>query len=125
MFWKKKKVSDDLVNHPEVVTDYVEVEYHELTKTPELPKSLLSSNIVPKNVRFPGQEFVTFENKNEYVKFLQQNLIQKGYSIPGGPDGTYGIATVKAVQKFYDDSGLGINDGKHIGPKAWNKLFGN
>ncbi len=125
MFFSKKKVEDKDMNHPEVITKPVETEYHELRKTSELPKSLLNNNVVPKNVVFPGQEFVTFENKNEYVKFLQQNLIQKGYSIPGGPDGTYGIATVKAVKKFYDDSGLGINDGKHIGPKAWNKLFGN
>jgi peptidoglycan hydrolase-like protein with peptidoglycan-binding domain len=125
MFWKKKKVSDELVNHPEIVAEFVDTEYSEKKKDLKVEKPLFNDNVVPKNVVFPGQELLTFESKNQYVKILQQNLVEKGYSIPGGADGTYGIATVKAVQKFYDDNGLGLNSGKHMGPKAWNKLFGN
>ena len=121
MFWKKKN-SDEVINHPET---FVDVFYSEKNNVTEVEKPLLNNDVVNKNVLFPGQELLTFESKNNYVKILQENLIKRGYSIPGGADGTYGIATVKAVQKFYDDNSLGINSGKHIGPKAWNKILGN
>lgn len=65
-----------------------------------------------------------YNSENEGVKILQERLISKGYDIPGGPSGFYGVATKKAVSKFYFDTGIGTSSGNHMGPKAWNILFG-
>lgn len=113
MFWKKKNEDNS--------AQYSVVEYHE----PKVASNSYASSVAPKNIAFPGQEFLTYEKANEYVKMAQLNLIENGYEIPGGANGTYGIATVKAVSRFYLEQGLGSNTGNHIGPKAWNKLFGN
>ncbi|OKH40545.1 hypothetical protein NIES2119_02735 [[Phormidium ambiguum] IAM M-71] len=57
-------------------------------------------------------------NSGEAVRFLQQVLIALGYSIPF--DAVFGNKTKKAVEKFQQASGLGV-DGI-VGPKTWRAL---
>lgn len=111
MFWKKKN-------------NEVPEQFNKLIQAPDTEDRSYKENIVY-YVPFPGQEYLSFEKTNEFVVILQKKLIQLGYDIPGGANGVYGIATVKAVKKYYDDNNLGTNSGNHIGPKAWNRMFGN
>lgn len=61
--------------------------------------------------------------KNNTVKGLQALLIGYGYSCGNsGVDGSFGPATLAAVQKYQKDKGLSV-DGV-VGPKTWAKLLG-
>lgn len=75
-------------------------------------------------IPFPGNNFVSYGKKNDYVKQMQKELIAKGYKIPAGATGNYFAQTQKAVQQFYRNEMKTTSDGKKMGPKAWNKLFG-
>lgn len=58
------------------------------------------------------------------VETLQKMLIAKGYSCgESGADGSFGNATLQAVKRFQNDSGLEA-DGE-VGPLTWGKLFDN
>lgn len=71
---------------------------------------------------FPGINFVKFGAKNDFVKEMQKKLIAKGFNIPAGPTGNYGIQTANAVKNFYGSIKL-TTDGKKMGPKAWDALW--
>lgn len=75
-------------------------------------------------IPFPGNNFVSSGKKNDYVKQMQKQLIAKGYKIPAGATGNYFAQTERAVQQFYRNEMKTTSDGKKMGPKAWNRLFG-
>lgn len=60
-------------------------------------------------------------NTGNYVKFLQESLIKKGYTFNGGADGDFGAATLNAIKKFQDDHFLEV-DGI-VGARTWTELF--
>lgn len=110
MFWKNKNTQkpapfNKLVEPP--------IEYNDNYK----------QNVVA-NTSFPGQEYLMYDATNEFVALLQKKLMQIGYDIPGGANGFYGVATANAIKKYYEDNDLGNNSGKHMGPRAWYRLFG-
>jgi hypothetical protein len=76
-------------------------------------------------IPFPGNQFVSFGKSNDYVKQMQKKLIAKGYKIPAGATGNYFGQTERAVQQFYRQEVRTTSNGKKMGPKAWNKLFGD
>jgi peptidoglycan hydrolase-like protein with peptidoglycan-binding domain len=76
-------------------------------------------------IPFPGNKFVSYGKKNNYVKQMQEQLIAKGYKIPAGATGNYFAQTQKAVKQFYRAEVKTTSDGRKMGPKAWNKLFGD
>lgn len=112
MFWNKKNVEE-------------KQQFNKLVESSPLKQNISNAENVVYYTPFPGQEYLSFEKSNQHVVILQKKLIELGYEIPGGANGVYGIATVKAVKKYYDDNGLGNNAGNHMGPKAWNRMFGN
>jgi len=60
-------------------------------------------------------------SKGEDVRYLQQELINNGYSCgPCGADGDFGSATLKAVKAFQKDHGLTV-DGI-VGKATWTAL---
>ena len=62
---------------------------------------------------------VRLGQRGTLVKNLQQCLISRGYSIPGGASGYYGTRTVSAIQKFYaTEMNIQNWDGKSFGPRA-------
>lgn len=75
-------------------------------------------------IPFPGNKFVSYGKKNNYVKQMQEQLIAKGYKIPAGATGNYFGQTQKAVKQFYRAEVKTTSDGRKMGPKAWNRLFG-
>jgi peptidoglycan hydrolase-like protein with peptidoglycan-binding domain len=54
---------------------------------------------------------------------LQRELIAKGYAIPAGATGFYGVQTEAAVKRLYKDMGK-LSNGKSVGLAAWKYLFG-
>ena len=63
-------------------------------------------------------------SKGEYVKILQQKLVDLGYNIgKSGVDGDFGSATLAAVKAFQKDRGLKV-DGV-VGEKTWEALNGS
>lgn len=61
--------------------------------------------------------------KGNITRWIQQRLINKGYSLPRyGADGSFGAETTAAVKKFQSDNGL-TADGV-VGQKTWRKLLG-
>lgn len=76
-------------------------------------------------IPFPGNSFVSYGKRNEYVKDMQAQLIKKGYKIPAGATGNYFQQTEKAVKQFYRQEMKLTSNGKKMGPKAWDRLFGN
>ncbi len=66
--------------------------------------------------------------KGESVKALQTLLIGYGYQMKSnsgkvyGADGSFGGATLNAVQAYQKANGLAV-DGS-VGPKTWSKLLG-
>lgn len=63
-------------------------------------------------------------SKGEYVKILQQKLVDLGYNIgKSGVDGDFGSATLAAVKAFQKDRGLKV-DGV-VGEKTWEALIGS
>jgi hypothetical protein len=78
----------------------------------------------PKPVpKFPGQDKLAFKKRNESVRRLQRELIAKGYAIPAGATGFYGVQTEAAVKRLYKDMGK-LSNGKSFGLAAWKYLFG-
>lgn len=73
---------------------------------------------------YPGVGFVQWGKRNDYVKAMQAQLIARGFDIKHGASGNYFHETRDAVKDFYRSIGL-RSDGKKMGPKAWNRLFGN
>lgn len=60
-------------------------------------------------------------DKGPYVKLLQTELINRGYSLPKyGADSDFGNETLNAVKKFQKDHGL-VADGI-VGPATWAAL---
>lgn len=87
------------------------------------PKPTPSVPPVPNSQKpFPGNNFVKFGAKNDFVKEMQKRLIAKGFSIPAGATGNYGKQTADAVKNFYRSINL-TTDGKKMGPKAWDALW--
>lgn len=74
---------------------------------------------------FPGNAFVAYGKRNDYVKAMQAQLIARGYDIPAGASGNYFQQTERAVKRFYQQEMRLTSNGKKMGPKAWNRLFGN
>ena len=73
---------------------------------------------------YPGVAFVQWGKRNDYVKAMQAQLIARGFDIEFGASGNYFHETRDAVKEFYKSIGLTSN-GRKMGPKAWNRLFGN
>lgn len=92
----------------------------ETSSAPSKPQEKPNSGIP-----FPGNAFVEFGKKNDYVKQMQKQLIAKGYRIPNGATGHYLSQTENAVKQFYRQEMRLTSNGKKMGPKAWNRLFGN
>lgn len=92
----------------------------ENAQTPQKPQEKPNSGIP-----FPGNGFVEFGKKNDYVKQMQKQLIAKGYKIPSGATGRYFSETENAVKQFYRQEMKLTSNGKKMGPKSWNRLFGN
>ncbi|SFB38013.1 peptidoglycan-binding protein [Clostridium frigidicarnis] len=70
-----------------------------------------------------GIELLRIGSIGERVAGIQQNLINKGYSVGVyGADGSFGQGTYDAVVKFQGDHGLSA-DGI-VGPATWNALNG-
>jgi hypothetical protein len=88
--------------------------------TPQKPQEKPNSGIP-----FPGGAFIDFGKRNDYVRQMQKQLIAKGYKIPSGATGRYLSETENAVKQFYRKEMRLTSNGKKMGPKAWNRLFGN
>ena len=73
---------------------------------------------------FPGVSFVQWGKRNDYVKAMQAQLIARGFDIEHDASGNYFHKTRDAVKAFYNSIGLTSN-GMKMGPKAWDRLFGN
>lgn len=73
---------------------------------------------------YPGVAFVQYGKRNDYVKAMQAQLIARGFEVDHGASGNYFQRTRDAVKEFYKSIGL-TSDGNKMGPKAWNRLFGN
>ncbi len=60
--------------------------------------------------------------KNEHVKFIQERLIEKGYSVGESKiDGSYGKETEKAVKEF--QKAMGIEEDGYVGEKTTELLL--
>lgn len=88
---------------------------------PHIPKKAKKkpSKEIP---RYPGKERLTFGMKNPSVKFMQNQLMAMGYSLPSGDTGEYLSETREAVKSLYHKMRK-FSDGEHLGPQAWNFLF--
>ncbi|MBE9223883.1 peptidoglycan-binding protein [Phormidium sp. LEGE 05292] len=67
----------------------------------------------------PSRPVISSGSKGNDVKYLQQLLNKKGYSLK--VDGDFGPHTVAAVKQFQKSHGLAV-DGV-VGPKTWNALL--
>ena len=84
-----------------------------------IPKCV-SSDVQPEPAPFPT---LRRGDRGEYVKQLQNMLIEKGFSCGNsGADGIFGKDTEKAVKSFQKAAGLTV-DGI-VGAKTWNALEG-
>lgn len=60
--------------------------------------------------------------KDNNVKIIQENLMEKGYMVGSyEADGYFGTATFNAIKKFQRDNGLMV-DGI-VGKETWDRLF--
>jgi hypothetical protein len=73
---------------------------------------------------YPGIAFIQWGKRNDYVKAMQAQLIARGFDIEHDASGNYFHKTRDAVKAFYNSIGLTSN-GMKMGPKAWDRLFGN
>lgn len=88
----------------------------------DTPKPV-TPNTKPQKVEYPGVAKLSFGKSNSDVKKMQEQLIKKGFRIASGPTGNYRDQTVRAVRDF--SKSIGINsDGRKMGPKAWETLWG-
>jgi peptidoglycan hydrolase-like protein with peptidoglycan-binding domain len=55
------------------------------------------------------------------VRQVQQRLIDRGWTVPGGADGDYGPGSAEVITQFQREKGL-IVDGQ-TGPRTWSELF--
>ncbi len=69
---------------------------------------------------YPGY-IITMGARGENVVKIQNELIRRGYDVPGGADGQYGSGCRNAVRQFQADYGLEV-DGD-VGETTWNALF--
>jgi hypothetical protein len=88
----------------------------------ETPKPVVPDNS-PQKGEYPGVVKLSFGKSNADVKKMQQQLIKKGFKIPAGATGNYRDQTVKAVRLFSRSIGV-VSDGRKMGPRVWNSLFG-
>ena len=73
---------------------------------------------------YPGVNFIKYGERNNYIKAMQAQLIARGFEVDHGASGNYFQKTRDAVKAFYKSIGLTSN-GEKMGPKAWDRLFGN
>jgi hypothetical protein len=60
------------------------------------------------------------------VRQVQQRLIDRGWTVPGGADGWYGNGTKSVVEQFQQDStanGWPLADDGIVGPQTWRALW--
>ena len=77
-----------------------------------------STTVMPSS--YPGA-VIGMGARGENVVKIQNELIRRGYDVPGGADGQYGSGARNAVRAFQKDHGLDI-DGD-VGEKTWYALF--
>ena len=77
-----------------------------------------STTVMPSS--YPGA-VIGMGARGENVVKIQNELIRRGYDVPGGTDGQYGSGARNAVRAFQKDHGLDI-DGD-VGEKTWYALF--
>ena len=80
----------------------------------------------PKNTskesnKYPGLAALSLGQKNNSVAKVQEELIARGFAVKS--TGTYDRATENAVAHFCKSKGV-HSDGRSVGPKTWNHLFG-
>jgi len=71
--------------------------------------------------KFPGMKTLSLGQQNDSVAKVQKELLARGFFVT--VNGTYDRATENAVSSFCKSKGL-YSDGKSVGPKTWNHLFG-
>ena len=77
-----------------------------------------STTVMPSS--YPGA-VIGMGARGENVVKIQNELIRRGYDVPGGADGQYGSGCKSAVIKFQNDNGL-TADGI-VGKMTWDTLF--
>ena len=78
-----------------------------------MPTSTLITYVTP--------QILNPDDNGQDVKFLQQRLINRGYSVgPDGADGDFGPNTKEAVIKFQSDNNLQVD--ASVGPNTWHAL---
>jgi murein L,D-transpeptidase YcbB/YkuD len=71
--------------------------------------------------KFPGIATLSLGQQNDSVAKVQKELLARGFFVTA--NGTYDRATENAVASFCKSKGL-YTDGRSVGPKTWNHLFG-
>jgi murein L,D-transpeptidase YcbB/YkuD len=71
--------------------------------------------------KFPGMATLSLGQQNDSVAKVQRELAARGFAVTAS--GTYDRATENAVASFCKSKGL-YADGKSVGPRTWNHLFG-
>jgi peptidoglycan hydrolase-like protein with peptidoglycan-binding domain len=71
--------------------------------------------------KFPGMATLSLGQQNDSVAKVQRELAARGFAVTA--NGTYDRATENAVASFCKSKGL-YTDGKSVGPRTWNHLFG-
>lgn len=78
----------------------------------------ITNNNMPSS--YPGSVIGMGARGDNVVK-IQNELIRRGYDVPGGADGQYGSGCKEAVIEFQEDNGLDA-DGI-VGKQTWDMLF--
>lgn len=90
----------------------------------ETPSKKITHFAVPKGLDEVPCKYPTLRrgSSGEYVKLLQEKLIEQGYDLGSyGADGKFGAKTEAAVRQFQKDWGL-EQDGV-AGPRTWERLM--
>jgi murein L,D-transpeptidase YcbB/YkuD len=96
----------------------------EVTKQPVVQEPVAPTvrDITPAvSNKYPGIAILTLGQQNDSVAKVQKELSSRGFSVI--VNGSYDRATENAVASFCKSKGL-YADGKSVGPRTWNHLFG-
>ncbi|WP_244082496.1 DUF4157 domain-containing protein [Desulforhabdus sp. TSK] len=80
------------------------------------------SGVVELEAAFDDERLVRIPNRGNYVRLIQQSLLDMGYTLPeAGADGIFGPETKAAVERFQTDAGAVLIDGI-VGPETMGLL---